>query len=47
MKHYYIDDKTGNNYTLRGNYYLPDLILPAEKENKSVRAAASTLHQTL
>lgn len=31
MKQYYIDEKTGISYTLQGDYYLPDLILPAEE----------------
>lgn len=32
MKQHYIDEKTGIGYTLQGDYYLPDLALPAEKE---------------
>ena len=36
MKQHYIDEKTGINYTLQGGYYLPNLFLPAEKENRSV-----------
>ena len=32
MKQHYIDEKTGISYTLQGDYYLPDLTLPAEKE---------------
>lgn len=35
MKQHYIDKKTGINYTLQGDYYLPDLILPSE-ENKHI-----------
>lgn len=35
MKQHYIDEKTGISYTLQGNYYLPNLTLPAE-ENRSV-----------
>lgn len=31
MKQHYIDEKTGISYTLQGDYYLPDLILPVEK----------------
>lgn len=31
MKEHYINEKTGISYTLRGDYYLPDL-LPAEEE---------------
>lgn len=34
MKQHYIDEKTGISYTLQGNYYLPDLALPTEKETK-------------
>ena len=35
MKQYYIDERTGISYTLQGNYYLPNLIRPAE-ENKPI-----------
>ena len=35
MKQYYIDERTGISYTLQGNYYLPNLIPPAE-ENKPI-----------
>lgn len=35
MKQHYIDEKTGISYTLQGDYYLPDLSLPAE-ENKRI-----------
>ena len=31
MERHYIDKKTGISYTLQGDYYLPDLILPAEE----------------
>ena len=31
MKEHYINEKTGISHTLRGDYYLPDL-LPAEEE---------------
>lgn len=31
MKRHYIDEKTGISYTLQGDYYLPDLILPAKE----------------
>lgn len=31
MKRHYLDEKTGISYTLQGDYYLPDLILPAEE----------------
>lgn len=30
MKQHYIDEKTGISYTLQGDYYLPNLTLPAE-----------------
>ncbi len=36
MKQHYTDEKTGISYTLQGNYYLPDLILPAEKEERHI-----------
>ena len=36
MEQYYIDEKTGIRYTLQGDCHLPDLVLPAEKENRSV-----------
>ena len=32
MNKHFTDEKTGINYTLQGDYYLPDLVLPAEKE---------------
>lgn len=35
MKQHYIDEKTGISYTLQGDYYLPDFVLPAEG-NRSV-----------
>lgn len=35
MKQYYIDERTGISYTLQGDYYLPNLISPAE-ENKPI-----------
>lgn len=35
MKQHYIDEKTGISYTLQGDYYLPNLTLPAE-ENKPI-----------
>ena len=35
MKQHYIDEKTGISYTLQGDYYLPNLISPAE-ENKPI-----------
>ena len=33
MKKHFTDEKTGISYTLQGDYYLPDLVLPAEKEH--------------
>ncbi len=35
MKQHYIDERTGIRYTLQGDYYLPDLVLPVE-EIKSI-----------
>ena len=32
MKNHITDEKTGISYTLHGDYYLPDLELPAEEE---------------
>lgn len=32
MKQHFTDEKTGIRYTLQGNYYLPDLALPAEEQ---------------
>lgn len=32
MKQYFTDEKTGIRYTWQGDYYLPDLALPAEKQ---------------
>ena len=32
MKKHIIDEKTGISYTLQGDYYIPDLKLPPEKE---------------
>ena len=31
MKQHYIDERTGTSNTLQGNYYLPNFILPVEK----------------
>ena len=36
MKQHYIDKKTGITYTLQGDYYLPNLVLPAEEETKPI-----------
>lgn len=35
MKQHYIDERTGISYTLQGDYYLPNFILPVE-ENKFI-----------
>lgn len=32
MKRHFTDEKTGIGYTLQGDYYLPDLELPAEEQ---------------
>ena len=32
MEKHIIDKKTGISYTLQGDYYIPDLTLPSEKE---------------
>lgn len=32
MKQHFTDEKTRINYTLQGDYYLPDLALPAEEQ---------------
>lgn len=32
MKQHYTDERTGISYTLQGDYYLPDLALPAEEQ---------------
>ena len=34
MKQHFTDERTGIGYTLQGDYYLPDLKLPAEKETE-------------
>ena len=36
MKQHYTDEKTGISYTLQGDYYLPDLILAAEEEERHI-----------
>lgn len=36
MKQHYLDERTGISYTLQGDYYLPDLALPTEKEPKPI-----------
>lgn len=35
MKRHYMDEKTGISYTMQGDYYLPNITLPAE-ENKPI-----------
>lgn len=32
MKQHFTDERTGISYTLQGDYYLPDLVLPAEEQ---------------
>ena len=32
MNKHFTNEKTGISYSLQGDYYLPDLVLPAEKE---------------
>ena len=32
MKKHFTDERTGIGYTLQGDYYLPDLALPAEEQ---------------
>ena len=34
MKQHFTDERTGISYTLKGDYYLPDLQLPPEKETE-------------
>ena len=34
MKQHFTDERTGISYTLQGDYYLPDLQLPPEKETE-------------
>ncbi len=36
MKQHYIDEKTGITYMLQGDYYLPNLVLPTEKETRPI-----------
>jgi len=36
MKKQFTDEKTCISYTLQGEYYLPDLALPEEKETRSI-----------
>lgn len=44
MKKHITDEKTGISYTLHGDYYLPDLVLPAEKEKPIGIWAQKHLH---
>ena len=32
MKKHFTDERTGISYTLQGDYYLPDLVLPVEEQ---------------
>ena len=32
MKQHFTDERTGIGYTLQGDYYLPDLVIPAEEQ---------------
>ena len=36
MKKHFTDERTGIGYTLQGDYYLPDLALPAEEEHENI-----------
>lgn len=36
MKQHFTDERTGIGYTLQGDYYLPDLALPAEEEHENI-----------
>ena len=36
MKKNFTDEKTGISYTLRGDYYLPDLALPTEEKHENI-----------
>lgn len=36
MQKHITDEKTGISYTLQGDYYLPDLTLPPEKETRPI-----------
>ena len=36
MNKYIYDDKTGLWYELQGDYYIPCLTFPADKENKPI-----------
>lgn len=36
MKKHFTDETTGISYTLQGDYYLPDLVLPTEEKNANI-----------
>ena len=36
MKNHIIDENNGISYTLHGDYYLPDFILPPETDNRPI-----------
>ncbi len=36
MKQHFTDERTGIRYTLRGDYYLPDLALSTEEEHENI-----------
>ena len=36
MQHKIYNEQTGISYTLQGDYYLPDLTLPAQKEERHI-----------
>lgn len=36
MKNNIVNEKTGINYTLHGDYYLPDLTIPIDEENTTL-----------
>ena len=33
---YYTNEQTGISYTLHGDYYLPDLVLPKQEDNRPI-----------
>ena len=36
MKNNFTDERTGISYTLQGDYYLPDFVLPAEEGHENI-----------
>ena len=36
MEKHIVDEKTGIGYTLQGDYYIPDFILPPETDNRPI-----------